>query len=54
MTRRVHIIGPAGSGKITLAQAFAAAHSAHQELDHIYYTDVPRRTKRLNQDGEDV
>ena len=44
---RIHIIGPAGCGKTTLAQAFAQTNfAANIELDHIYYTDIARRERR--------
>ncbi|MCR9277442.1 MAG: hypothetical protein NXH85_05665 [Pseudomonadaceae bacterium] len=44
---RVHIFGGAGSGKTTLAQRYAKQHQfAHYELDEIYYSNVPTRSRR--------
>ena len=45
--QRLHIFGGAGSGKTTLAKAYAQAHDIpHHELDNVYYTEPSARQKR--------
>ena len=53
VAQRIHIIGPPGSGKTTVAATFARETGIHYMcLDNCYYTDAPRRIKRDRADRQ--
>ena len=53
--QRVHILGGAGSGKTTLARAYASKHGlCHYELDDFYYSHAANRTRRSEQERSEL